>query len=442
VSESWRLRPELLAAHGDAPALDGLGAPLGYRQLASRAEALAATLRDAGVAPGSAVALVSSGRAHDEPVALAGILAAGAVAVPLDAASPARRLAAIASDRGCAAVVHDEPARPLLEAFGETVARIELDNAGFVLASIGSAAASAPVDAEVGAVLHTSGSTGKPKAIPLRWEGLDAFSAWMIELTDLRPADRVLRVAELVFDLAWFDHLSSWRAGATLCTMSRRELAVGRALLARFRALAPTVVYAVPAFWMKLLSALPAGETLDLRIACFAGEVFPPRELAALGRAAPQARLFNLFGPTETNVCTFHQVDRGVLDGESELPIGRACPYADCRLVDDDGELVEGPGLGELVVRGPTAMNGEVHTRDRVERGPDGLLRFRGRLDRMVKIRGYRVDPGEVEAALRDHPAVREAAVDAVDRPRLGKTLRAFVVARDSRPEARALHGP
>jgi acyl-coenzyme A synthetase/AMP-(fatty) acid ligase len=249
-------------------------------------------------------------------------------------------------------------------------------------------------------------------------------------------------VAELIFDLAWFDHLATWRAGATLCTMSRRQIATARSLRERIDALRPTIIYGVPAMFMKLVAGLGEGELHpELKTICFAGEVFPPASLRELADKAPGARLFNLFGPTETNVCTFHEVVRDELDGASELPIGIACPYAECQLVDADGSVITGPGIGELVVSGPTALGGEFATRDRVERKEDGLFYFRGRIDRMVKIRGFRVDPGEVEAALRSHEAVQEAAVVVVVHPRLGKTLHAHVTPRDvsSPPQPKAL---
>jgi acyl-coenzyme A synthetase/AMP-(fatty) acid ligase len=154
----------------------------------------------------------------------------------------------------------------------------------------------------------------------------------------------------------------------------------------------------------------------------------------AFAERCPGARLFNFYGPTETNVCTFHEVDRTQLDGVRETPIGRACPYAVCTLVateEESAQVIEGPGTGELLVEGPTvAGGGPFATRDRVMRGEDGLFYFRGRIDRMVKIRGYRVEPGEVEAALETHPAVRQAAVTAHEDPRLGKVLRAFVALR------------
>jgi acyl-coenzyme A synthetase/AMP-(fatty) acid ligase len=195
---------------------------------------------------------------------------------------------------------------------------------------------------------------------------------------------------------------------------------------------------------MKLSAALPEGSALfektnqnpGLRAVLYAGEVFPPRELRAFAERVPEASLWNLYGPTETNVCTFHPIDRAALDGERETPIGSACPYARCSLIDDDGAPIEGPGAGELVVEGPTTVGGgPFATRDRVERGADGLFYFRGRIDRMIKIRGYRVEPGEVEAVLGAHPAVRQAAVIVHEDARIGKTLRAFV---EIRPEAPA----
>ncbi|XXY18679.1 AMP-binding protein [Sorangium sp. So ce216] len=460
----YRLRAEDLAARGDAVALASRGAEVTYAELAARAAAVGEALAGAGARPGDRVALLSSGRAHDEPAALAGVLAAGAVAVPLDATAPPARLGRIARARGCRALVLDAAAAGLADgidaALGAGLPRVELDAEGRVVRAAAPSDAGSERDAagadgardadgadggagaqDVACILHTSGSTGEPKPVPITWAGLDAFTAFCIDLVGLSPADRVLRVAELVFDLAWFDHLATFRAGATLATMTRRDLASGRALRDAVGALAPTVIYGVPSMFMKLVAALPAGgagapaATLSppLRAILFAGEVFPPRELAALAARAPGAALYNLYGPTETNVCTFHRVDRAALDGVSELPIGLACPYAACALValdadDESGRFLDGPGTGELVVSGPTTVNGGPYrTRDRVERKADGLFYFRGRIDRMVKVRGYRVEPGEVEAALASHPAVRQAAVIAVEDPRLGKTLRGFV---------------
>ncbi len=447
----WRLSAGDLD-HGDRLALTGVREDLSYERLRGRAEAVADTLRDAGVGAGDAVAFVSGGRHFDEPVALAGILLAGASAVPLDSTSPVLRLDSILADRGCVALVHDQAAGKLATELTTPLARTELDEDGFVLASVGDTPATRPPpEPDRACILHTSGSTGKPKPVPITWAGLDAFTAWAIEVTHLASTDRVLRVAELIFDLAWFDHLATWRAGATLATMSRRHLTTARSLAAQLELLRPTIVYGVPSLFTKLVAGLgPALVHESLHTLCFAGEVFPPAALRDLADKAPHARLFNFFGPTETNVCTFHEVRRPPhhapdgatdLDGVSELPIGHACPYADCVLVDEHGATVEGPGVGELIVSGPTALGGRFPTRDRVERRDDGLFYFRGRIDRMVKIRGFRVEPGEIEAALRAHPQVAEAAVTVIEHPRLGKILHGFVTARDpgAPPEPKAL---
>lgn len=443
MSGGWRLHAEQLLQHAGRPALEGVRDPIDYRTLHARAESVVHALKDAGVAPGDTVALLSSARQFDEPIALAATLIAGASVVPLDAGSPPLRLDTIMADRGCAALVHDHAAQKIVTQLTTSCARVELDDDGFVLASMGDAPRDRPApNPDVACVLHTSGSTGKPKAVPITWEGLDAFTAWTQTITGLTAGGRVLRVAELIFDLAWFDHLATWRAGATLVTMSRREMATAQSLRAAMATLRPSIVYGVPAMFMKLVVGLGDEQVHDeLETLCFAGEVFPPAALAELARRAPNVRLFNLFGPTETNVCTFHEVRSDDLDGESELPIGIACPYAACQLVDDEGKVVEGVGAGELIVTGPTALGGTFATRDRVERRSDGLFYFRGRIDRMVKIRGYRVDPGEVEAALRGHEQVQEAAVVVAEHPRLGKTLRAHVTPRDAAdpPEPRVL---
>ncbi|WP_437999109.1 AMP-binding protein [Sorangium sp. So ce185] len=462
MAAPYRLRAEDLLARGGAVALASRGAAVSYAELAARAAAVGAALAGAGVRPGDRVALLSSGRAHDEPVALVGVLTAGAVAVPLDATAPPARLARIARARGCRALVLDAAAEGLADgidaALDGGLARVELDAEGRVLRGAAPARAGGEGGAEaqeLACILHTSGSTGEPKPVPITWAGLDAFTAFCIDLVGLAPADRVLRVAELVFDLAWFDHLATFRAGATLATMARRDLASGRALRDAVAALAPTVIYGVPSMFMKLVAALPAAGpgapagalSPPVRAILFAGEVFPPRELAALAARAPGAALYNLYGPTETNVCTFHRVDRAALDGVSEVPIGVACPYAACALLaldadEEGGRAIEGPGTGELVVSGPTTVGGGPYrTRDRVERKADGLFYFRGRIDRMVKIRGYRVEPGEVEAALAAHPAVRQAAVIAVEDARFGKTLRGFVaLASDADERALRMH--
>jgi acyl-CoA synthetase (AMP-forming)/AMP-acid ligase II len=185
----------------------------------------------------------------------------------------------------------------------------------------------------------------------------------------------------------------------------------------------------------------------------FAGEVFPPRYLARLMAELPRPRYLNWYGPTETNVCTAFEVP--VLRGDSEpVPIGKACANTEVFAVTSDGHLVSGSDeVGELYVRGPTLMRGywgqpaksrEVlvphpfraeydelvyRTGDLVTRDRTGNYLYVGRRDAMVKIRGYRVELGEVEAVLYRHPAIQEAVVVPVPDELLGSRLRAVVTA-------------
>jgi acyl-coenzyme A synthetase/AMP-(fatty) acid ligase len=430
---------EALASFGDAPALITRDATLSYADLASRAARARGALVACGVAEGDAVGLVSSGRGVDEAIGLAALLSLGAVVIPLDATAPAKRHASILAARNARALVHDVAGEALAKAAisssERALGRVALDANGEVASQEASRTERASGDTSLACILHTSGSTGTPKPVPITREGLIAFTSWMTDLLSLRQTDRVLRVAELVFDLAWFDHAATLRAGAALVLLSRRDLAAGRAFADGLAALEPTIIYGVPSLFMKVTSALREGEMVTARAMPFAGEVFPPRELQRFAERAPNARLFNLYGPTETNVCTFHEVDRAALDGERELPIGLPTPYARCHIGDESDEeraVLDGATTGELIVAGPSTIGGGPYaTRDRVERRSDGLLYFRGRIDRMIKVRGYRVEPGEVEAALAQHEAVRQAAVITKDDPRLGRVLRGFVALRE-----------
>jgi acyl-coenzyme A synthetase/AMP-(fatty) acid ligase len=192
-----------------------------------------------------------------------------------------------------------------------------------------------------------------------------------------------------------------------------------------------------------------------LRTVIFAGEVFPPKYLARLMAELPHCRYLNWYGPTETNVCTAFEVAAGDADA-GPVPIGRACPNTEVFAVTSEGRRLSSPDEeGELHVRGPALMRGywgqpaktrEVliphplgdgqgelvyRTGDLVTLGPDGNYVYLGRRDSMVKVRGYRVELGEVEAALYRHPAVREAAVVPLSDELLGSRLRAVVAVDD-----------
>src|SRR4029077_20591312 len=191
----------------------------------------------------------------------------------------------------------------------------------------------------------------------------------------------------------------------------------------------------------------------ELRVLLFAGEVFPVKYLRELMSLAPQARYANLYGPTETNVCTWHEVTSPP-DGDAPLPIGRACPYDEAIVLDESLKAVPAGGVGELWIRGASVMHGywgkpertalslqsleiapglhdrAYRTGDLVRERPDGALEFIGRRDHQVKTRGYRVELGEIETRLATHPAVDEVVVVAIPDDEITNRLKAAVVAK------------
>jgi len=215
-----------------------------------------------------------------------------------------------------------------------------------------------------------------------------------------------------------------------------------------------TVWYSVPSALVRLslYGVLERSNLSTLRRVLFAGEVFPIRHLRGLMQSIPHASFHNLYGPTETNVCTMFDVPAVLPADWLSLPIGRACSGDQVLALDDSGRPA-GPGaIGELCVQGPSLMSGywgdadrtarvlvrdlaafdaaaQVYrTGDYVTRDGDGNWCFVGRRDLQVKSRGYRIELGEVESVLHLHPAVEEAVVLPEPHDEFGCTLRALVV--------------
>ncbi len=264
-------------------------------------------------------------------------------------------------------------------------------------------------------ILWTSGSTGEPKGVNINRAAVDTFVEYWTARLAIGPADRVSWAAALSFDLSLLDLGVALTSGATLVPVPEERLAFPADLGTWLEAQRVTCLYTVPSL---LDRALPAGSALPptLRVILSAGEALSPalakRLRAGLG---DDGLLGNLFGPTETNVSTAWFAPPGW--NADVVPIGTPCPYVQVRLSDD----------GELLVTGDTVMSGYwaeperatwsehdgatwLHTGDRA-RWQDGELLFLGRMDRMIKIRGFRVEPEAVERALCDVDGVNEAAV-------------------------------
>jgi amino acid adenylation domain-containing protein len=301
-------------------------------------------------------------------------------------------------------------------------------------------------------ILYTSGSTGKPKGVMLTHRAARCFIDWCTGEFRPAPEDVYSSHAPLHFDLSIHDVFVSLKHGARLVLIGE-ELGKDPMKLATVIAdKGITIWYSTPSI-LSLLAGYGKLNRLDfaaLRLVLFAGEVFPVPQLRAFTTLLPRPRYYNLYGPTETNVCTYYEVPLPVPEERTEpYPIGRMCPPLRCRVVDSQGRDVPTGTEGELVVAGPGVMvgywnlpeqNGRAflidpdgdrwyRTGDLVVEQVDGGYVFHGRLDRMVKRRGYRIELGEIESGLSGHPAIAEVAVVATSNER-GVHLRACVVPR------------
>ena len=300
------------------------------------------------------------------------------------------------------------------------------------------------VGADLAYVLYTSGSTGAPKGVMLSHANALAFVGWAAETFGVRAEDRLSSHAPLHFDLSVFDLFAAAYGGAAVVLVPSRT-SVFPVELARFIEVnGITVWYSVPSILtaLTLHGDLRAGSLPTLRAVLFAGEVFPTKHLRRLMQLLPHARFFNLYGPTETNVCTYHEV-RPLPEDATAIPIGKAIDGVDAFALTDAGETAAPGEVGELCVRGASVMQGywgdaertakvlraaAYHTGDLVRRDADGDYWLLGRRDAQIKTRGYRVELGEIEVALHEHPAVSDCAVVAMPDDEVTNRIAAFVV--------------
>jgi len=418
-----------------------------YGELDLLARRVACWLAARGVGPGDRVALWLE-KSAVAVAAMQAVLRCGAGYVPIDPLGPPARCRAILADCAVAALISTErrAAAVLTDELGDVPCLATDGHAQGrrwqeALAAPGEEPP-APGDAggdDLAYILYTSGSTGRPKGVAVSHRNALAFTRWAEAELAARADDRFANHAPFHFDLSVLDLYVAFQAGASVHLIpDGHSLAPGR--LVRFVAeQCPTVWYSVPSALVLMMEhggllELPA---VPLRAVLFAGEPFPVKHLRRLRERWPGVRLLNLYGPTETNVCTFFEVGDRAPENGAPLPIGFACCGDRVWARRGDG-AVAGPGeIGEAIVDGPTVMIGywgeaplagaPYATGDLVRVLADGGFEFVGRRDHMVKLRGQRIDLGEIESALVEHPAVREAAV-VVGGSGLSARLIAFLV--------------
>jgi len=409
------------ALHRDSIAVRGSDGALSYGELDAGSSALAARLRAAGAGRGQFVALAVD-RTTALPMAALGIMKAGAAYLPVDPAYPADRVALMLEDSGARHLVTTAALRDTLPAPAD--ARIiVIDEPG---AGDGTVSASdGPGSRDIAYLIYTSGSTGRPKGVLVPHSAVANFLAAMTSALQFTAADSVLAVTSPSFDISVLEMFVPLVNGGGVIVASREEVADGARLAHRLGESGATLMQATPSTWRLLMQ-------LDWRgdpglAAVVGGEPLPPA-LAAWLR--PRVRtLWNAYGPTETTVWS----TLARIEDDGPITVGRPIANTRIYLLGADGELLPPGETGEIVIAGSGVTLGyhqrpeltaqcflpePGHAGARMYRTgdlgrwrDDGRLEHLGRLDEQVKLRGHRVEPGEIEVRLGEHPAVLQAVV-------------------------------
>ena len=417
---------ERAAATPDAIALSSAEGELTYSQLQERSGAVAGVLGE--LRTGRRVGLCMD-RSPDLVVALLAILQTGAACVPLDPDYPAQRLAAMMEDAELEYVVADDHYAALVRELGGHPVSVRAASTSSSLAP--PHPQSAPGDPAY--VIFTSGSTGRPKGVVLEHRGLVNHALAAIELFGVSAEDRVLQFSSISFDISLEEIFCSLLAGAVLVLRDPDMPLGGPGLLDWLQRRQVTVMDLPTAFWHEWVRDLDdsgSAPNQSLRLVVVGGEKASSEAFEVWRRRAPQVRWINTYGPTEASVIATAFEPPIDWSPDAELPIGEPLPNVAVHVLDEQRRPVPPGFRGELYIGGagvargyldqpeataasfPTlAWSGErvYGTGDVVRRRGDGLLEFVGRTDQQIKLRGFRIEPAEVEAALVEAPGVTAA---------------------------------
>ncbi|HEX9669149.1 MAG TPA: amino acid adenylation domain-containing protein, partial [Thermoanaerobaculia bacterium] len=440
----WAPVHRLIAARAarapEAPAIGGSDRWLTYGELLTGTRRMAGRLRALGVGPESLVGVCLERRPELGP-ALLGVLEAGAAYLPLDPALPAARLRTMLRDAGAAVLVTEERLARLAAEIAPGLPQVLVD-AESLDGEDADAVEAAPVHPDAAAyAVYTSGSTGTPKGVLVPHRGLANHALAAARAFALGPADRALQFAALGFDVLAEELFPTWLAGGAAVLRPPDGAGSVAELVELFRRERITVANLPAPLWHQWVAELDGGRHRpppDLRLVVVGSDAVLAERLAVWRRrVGTRVRWLNAYGPSEATVtATFHEPRAGDPPAAGPaVPIGRPIAGTGVLLLAADGAPAPPGEAGEIALAGaglargylgrpdltaerfvphPLAAEGGerlYRTGDRGRFLPDGALEFLGRLDDQVKVRGVRVEPREVEAALAACPGVREAAV-------------------------------
>lgn len=395
-----------------------------YEELETRSRRIANYLLAQGMGPEVIIALYME-RSIDALIAFLGILRAGGVYLPIDVAYPEERVHFILKDAQVSFVMTQASLCEKLQGYTGNLCVIE--HLHRLLSDSAPPTLSLTLD-NLAYIIYTSGSTGKPKGTLVSHRGLVRLALTQKSAFHVKPGERILQFASLSFDASISEFVVTLTAGATLCLVNRNSLLLGSALGDFMEQQAITIATLSP----SVLSTLPNTSLPSLHTLVVAGEACPSELVQRWGAG----RFFlNAYGPTENTVCA--TVGLCIPDQE-RVSIGHPLDHVEVYLLDADCQPVPHGSIGEIHLGGAGIARGYLHqaaltaerfiphpfshqpgsrlykTGDLAHYLPDNSIEFIGRIDQQVKIRGIRVEPGEIEAVLLQHPQIESAVVIAV----------------------------
>ena len=434
----------------DAPAVTCCGRTLSYRELNAQANRLAAHLRSMGVGPDTLVGVCLE-RSTDLVVALLAILKTGGAYLPLDPAYPEERIISIARDSGIGILIAPREIQQRLPDFRGRIVTLDFN----ILNRYAPVDCVVPVTGDhLAYVLYTSGSTGRPKGVAIPRKALTNLLWWVRKECSFTAADVLLGVTTISFDIAGVDIWLPLLSGARLVLADRDTAMDGRRLQAQMESEQVTFLQATPATWRLLLESGWKGQC-GLK-AVSTGEALP-KDLAR--KLFPLVgTLWNLYGPTET---TIWSAGCRISDPDFPILIGRPISNTQAYILDTNLAPVPAGVVGELYIGGEGVARGYLHqpdltaerfisdpfrpgrrlyrTGDLARHMPDGGIECLGRNDHQIKLRGFRIEPEEIRAALTRHSAVSDAVAILDFSTGEGRIVAYVVAAGEGRPDVRQL---